>query len=870
MSLQEILYKTAIKLVNHGNCKDAVPLFWQAIHLGHVSSRAELAHLFTTGKIDLENHKDIDEIAFSLVKDHEDDQDCAAMKAILMWGSRGYSLNKSNVDDVNKVLSLTEKSKKSKFGKFMKGILHLVDSVAAVTSRYGFNVCRALKYFIKASEMGCDSAFYQIAKIYNFTSGYINIEKAIDNYKLAIKTGHLVSFEYLSKIYSKKTKYDDAAKIFFSLLKTHDLRLRDYAEGSLIELGFPYKRLDNPEVALTGKNHLIIDISNISAAGYDYFAGNFIRKLFEQNKELTGQAFGSTSTADHPCILSEILLSISQENDRLTTTLVDRIALDKESERVDLAINEAIDNYSEKGTLFIFSNDSNNEHGEKSIFNAVKQQVEGGRDVVTVVPINKSVASAKYLKLAEKNLNYKVISFIDFFKSLNKTDTFDTLKVSTSFSRVEEKYQPTPDEENAIIAAKCLQNKDRTVFKVNQCVLALLEGRWYPAIVESINSKLEYVYPYHIKLDETKNTYCMSVQQLKPARVKPAFQKGDTVLARTRLQGEKRDKWYTGIVTDINHKSKTPYSITLKDKTKVFLAVENVGPIFTENDKILSYWADDEKWYPAVVTKVQVPDENPYRVWFDGYLDKYEFSAQYTRKKKVASDEIVPEKVGKVSQKFKIQDKIRAYCEPYWEHGEVIGFNPNLECPYEVKLDTEGKIFIFCEKDLEAVEVESVANAKVRPPGGSAVTLAPAPRPPGGSVVSAQVRPPGGSVVSAQVRPPGGSAPAAAAPPAARSAAARSATHYAVAPPAPTFSKGEKVEAKWKGAWYDAIIRRNKEDGFVDIEFVDPTWRGTYYSRDPTKEIRPRKPRGGSIEDIYKKKYLKYKNKYIQLKLHFQ
>ena len=28
--------------------------------------------------------------------------------------------------------------------------------------------------------------------------------------------------------------------------------------------------------------------------------------------------------------------------------------------------------------------------------------------------------------------------------------------------------------------------------------------------------------------------------------------------------------------------------------------------------------------------------------------------------------------------------------------------------------------------------------------------------------------------------------------------------------------------------------------------------------------------KGGSLEDIYKKKYLKYKNKYIQLKLNFQ
>jgi hypothetical protein len=891
MSLQQHLYNTALHLVDNGKCNDAVPLFWQAIQLGHVSSRAELACLLTEGLIDLKSNDDINNIAFSLVKDHEGNQDCMAMKAILMWGSKGCSFNKKDESSVSIIIKLTESSQDSKFGKYMKGRLFFEDTVGYVVSKYKNNLCMALECFIEASKMGCQAAYYRIALIYNFRSEYINFHKAIDNYKSAIKTGHLFSFENLSKIYTQQGKNDDAAKIFFSLLKSHDLKLRHYAQASLIELGYPYVNTSK-KMVLTDGDKLIIDISNISAGGYDKLVGTFIDKLFEKNTKLTGAAFGSKSTAKHPCILSELLEASSRKYSGLTISLKDRLHTDAEDENVDLEIKTAISAYTEGGRLFVFSNDANNEHGEDSIYNAVKGRLEAGKKVVTVVATDISLVSKKYSNLKKNHSeNYEVMTFIDFLTIFNEGKNFGDLKV-TSPVTPDEEYKPTQEEENAIIAAKCLQKKDRTVFKVNQCVLAHLEGECKPAIVTGINSDLEYVYPYHIKLDESTKQFYMSVQQLSPARVKPAFEIGDEVLWRN-IGGE----WNTGEL-EAKFKDGYPYFI----KTVGGVEVKDVAQCLKENEKIMSWRPKDERWFPAQVTKVfPLPQKTPYRIIFDDYVKKYKVSAALTRRKKVASIELVHDSSKTVSQKFKIQQKILVKCEPYWEHGEVIGFNPKLECPYEVKLDTEEKIFIFKEDELatpedyaikaaeeeEAAEARSVAKAATsKAPNASAAATSKATSKASNasaaasnaaaatskaSNASAAASNAAAATSKATSKASNASAAASNATPnaAAAPAAGKAAQHYAVAPPVPKFKLGDRVEGFWRRdkKWYLATFKRYKDTGMAIIEF--DIEKGKEYSVDP-KEVRPKINRGGSIEDIYKKKYLKYKNKYIQLKLHFQ
>ncbi len=805
----EEAYKKAMKLISRGRCSAAVELLTHAGTRGHFSSRAELANLLIWGRIGVE--KNPAGAYYQLVGPGRagpvvlDNPDCQGMAAYCMYHDYGTKVNKTDAT-LGQIWDLIQQScaGESKFGFFMMGELHIEARFEYFRVTFGIeeDKCKALKYYERASSMGCDLASYEAGKIYSFTQGFINLEKSMNYLEIAAFQGNPLAIDYLaSRHYANRDFIKCAVACQYLLTLKKIPKGRELHEAMLMGCGVPHKPLPASESTnFKASDCLIIDINNAAKGYNDELLFKFLKKLFDDNPRLDAVATGSEPTAENMFaslldgipglekrlydrtgvkegpgpdltiakrihLQTAIILrnreAVSQKNVEELMAVMKGTAEQREAAAKRVAERNA--NLSEhQKKIYVFTADGNADLGHDSIFNAINDAVVAGIEVISVVSCDIQEASKNYRSIHRPN--YKLITLTDFIKSIYPHHNFGETVLNLP------EYNPS---------ISLAESMDVMAFDDN------IKGELY-----SSNRQLVSKVISHMRWKDDLNKLLL----------KNAICNADTA----RLKEYDKNVLEECFGEELKNEIQTIAVIEYLLQIIKTLKGEPIDD-YVKDQPILAYSAIDQLWLPATVLNVNKSGEKTtYLIQFKGEEGKYEFE----------SKNILPDNRERITATALAPSGADEHEEP-----EV----------------------------LLPVVAKAVASAAAEPAKAAAEPAKAAAAGPAGAV----------DVVSKYVKTE-------------PMVPARGDGRYSGKVKQISFNHaiiqldGEKTLRKYTDKTKTGELLRGLKGVkkvLVTIQYIN----GEYIITNVESNLA-----GGSIEDIYKKKYLKYKNKYIQLKLNFQ
>jgi len=828
----EETYKKAMKLVSRGRCRAAIVLLTNAAANGHFPSRAELANLLIWGRIDVE--KDSKKAYWWLHGPGDiviDDPDCKGMAAYCMYHDNGTKFPKTNAalveitDNLKQIWDLIDQSCKgnSKFGFFMMGELHR-------EARFDYfrrichieeDKCEALKFYGKASEMGCDLASYEAGKIYSFTQGFINLPKAINYLEIAAFQGNVKAIDYLASRHYENHEFIKFAVACQYLLPLVNLpKCRELYEAMLMGCGVPREEPLPAEKITNFKqsDYLIIDINNAAKGDNDLLLSKFLRKLYSDNPRLGGVAIGCypspentfASLLDGIAELEKKLYNregvkegpgpdltianrlrdqtasiLRNREEVLKQNVTDLMAImngtEIEREAVAKLVTDRQANLSEhEKKIYVFTADGNDELGYDSIYNAVNDAVKAGIQVISVVSCDRQEANRKYRNIREPN--YKLITLTEFIKSIYPHHNFGETVLNLP------EYNPSISLTEAMDVMAFDDNIKGKRNSTNRQLLSkvISHMRWKDHLNELL----------------LENGICST----------------DTI----RLQNYDLEVLQDCFVKDLDNDIQTIAVIEYLLQLIKTLNGEQIDD-YVVDQPILAYSAKHQLWFPAKVLNVEKSGEKTtYLIQFNGLEEIYEFE----------SKNILP-----INRESKYAAALG-----------LLGADAKSAAALESSGADAKSAAALESSGADADDVPDVPLPVVGPaPAPASAPVKAARGGPAGAVVSEtegydktepKVRAQADGRFSGKVT-------------------MRGSNYLQIQ------LDGEKTKRKYKNKDMEKIKVFKKEEKV--LVSIGQNEKGEFIITNLEKN-----PAGGSIEDIYKKKYLKYKNKYIQLKLHFQ
>ncbi len=811
----EEAYKKAMKLISRGRCSAAVELLTYAGARGHLSSRAELANLLIWGRIGVE--KNAEGAYYQLLGPGRavmDNPDCKGMAAYCMYHDYGTKVPKTDAA-LGQIWDLIQQSRtgNSKFGFFMMGELHIKARFEYIRVTCGIeeDVCKALEYYERASSMGCDLASYEAGKIYSFTQGFINLRKSMNYLEIAAIQGNPLAIDYLASCHYENRDFIKCAVACQYLLTLKKIpKGRELHEAMLMGCGVPHKPLPASESTNFKANDcLIIDINNAAKGYNDELLFKFLTKLFDDNPLLDAVATGSEPTAEN------MFASLLERIPRLEKRLYDRTGV-KEGPGPDLTMAKRI----HLQTAGILRNreavSQQNVDELMAAMNGTAEEREAAAKRVAERNANLLKQQKKiYVFTADGNadlgydsIHNAIIHALDAGCEVISVVSCDIQKASKNYQGIRRPNYKLITLTEFIKSIYPNHNFGETVLNLPEYnpSISLAEAMDVMAFDDNIKGKIPST---NRQLLSKVISHMRWKDDLNKLLLKNAICNADT----NRLQDYEKEDLVSCFEKDLKNEIQTIAVIEYLLQIVKTLKGEPIDD-YVKGQPILAYSAKDQLWLPATVLNVEKSEEKTtYSIQFNGSEKKCEFE----------SKNILPDTREPASAVATLASTGAA------EH-EV------PEVPLPVAAKAAAALAPSGAAEHEEPEVPFVVAAKAAAAGpAGAVDLA-------SKYVKTQPMVParGDGRYSGKVK--------------------QISFNYAVIQLDDEKTTRKYVDRTSGGIVIGALKKNNRV-----LVTIQPNGKGEYIITNVETNLD-----GGSIEDIYKKKYLKYKNKYIQLKLNFQ